>query len=188
MGKTNLDELELSGGLTAESIVAENITASGTLEYDSLAVTGDISGATITTTGNGTIGGALTVTQGLSAVQVSSSGDILAAGDIVANGELRAYDNVTFGEAESTVDVDINGGLTVTGDATAATLTTTGKVTVGGNLQIEGDPIFNGILPEIFGTEEDDATDEATAIALVNDIKAKYNLLLTYLQYGEIGP
>ena len=209
MGKTNLDELVLSGNLTAA-----NIAASGTLEYDSLAVTGDA-----------TVGGTLEITQGVSAAQVSSSGDVLAIGDIVANGELRAYDNVTFGEVANPVTVTVNGTIS------AASLSTTGDVTVGDDLTVTGDteltgtltalndvtigaegalktllingdietsgiiiqstltlsgaPNMSGITDAHFAVTTANATDETSAIALANANKAAINKLVKYLRTGS---
>jgi fibronectin-binding autotransporter adhesin len=158
MGKTNLDELELSGNLTAA-----NITASGTLTYDDLAVTDDATvGGDLAVTGGATVGTTLGVT-----------GNTTIGGTLGVTG------------ATTTAAITTSGDVTVGSVGTPKNLTVTNNTTIGGNLTLGGDTVFENITDATFAVTTADATDEGTAVTLVNDIKAKYNALITYLRTGS---
>ena len=152
IGDISADEGTFSGEVSAASLTsAGDITATGALN-----------GATLTTTGNASVGGNLAVT-----------GDI-SGDDAVLSGNLTAVDG-TFSGDVSAASVTSAGDITATGALNGATLATTGNASVGGNLAVTGDisgdnAILTGNLTAVDGTFSGNVS--AASITSSGDITA----------------
>jgi len=88
-----------------------------------LTITSSMSAASLSTSGSATVGNALTVTNGVSAATLSSSGNATIGGTATVTSSLSAASLSTSGNGT------IGGALTVTGNASAVDVTASGNVT-----------------------------------------------------------
>lgn len=126
--------------------------------------------------------------------------DIAVSGDADIVGDVTAGGSATLGSLVVTEATTVGTTLGVTGKSTLASVEVTGATTVGTTLGVTGVSTLTGgaVVPTggavkveditdlTFAVATEDATDEASAVALANDIKAQYNALITYLRTGAL--
>lgn len=147
--------------LSTDTAVTGDLSVSGTITTGGIDLsTADVTTKTLTSTGNVSVGGDLTVSgvfdlsnTNLSALSLASAGDVTVGDELILTaGKITGNANISGSATVGTT-------LAVTGATTLSSATTTGNVTVGGDLTVNGtfDLSTQDIAAQSF-TSTDDVT------------------------------
>ena len=161
-------DIDVVGDVGAATLtISGNGTVGGTLDVTGDLTADDISGASITTTGNGSIGGTLGVT---GAATLAS--DLSVGGNATVTGTLGVTGATTLTSVTASGAADFNGAVSIDGGAANVEEGDDNHVafTVGPNVDTtySGDVAFGGTTTAVTPAANDDSTKVATT-EWVND-------------------